>query len=110
MARVYGIDKDEIQPITVEMKIKDEEGDSLTWENALEIYPAFANFCEKYPDVARAAKLLLDRRKSGGTHAGGLVISNKKIDEFVPLEVRRPNKKDNPECSIPQSKPIRYNH
>jgi DNA polymerase III alpha subunit len=92
MTRVHGIPKDEIQAITVGMKDKDDEGEDLTWEKALEIYPPFADYCARYPDVAEAAKALVYRRKSGGRHAGGLIIANCRIADFVPLEVRSVNK------------------
>jgi DNA polymerase-3 subunit alpha len=42
-----------------------------------------------------AAKMLLDRNKTGGVHAGGLIISSVNIEDFVPLEVRSV-KKENP--------------
>ena len=62
-------------------------------------YVQFAEYCEKYPKIAAAAKLLLKRNKSGGVHAGGLIISDRPIDGFVPLEVRSV-KKDNPKGVI----------
>lgn len=94
MTRVHGEDKSEIQAITVKMEDKDEEGDPLEWDKALEIYPEFAAFCEKHPQIAKAAREMIDRNKSGGVHAGGLVISSKRLDGFVPLEVRMVNKKN----------------
>jgi hypothetical protein len=99
MSRIHGMPKDEIQSITVKMKDKfqDDEGNTqdLEWEDALEIYPEFKAYCEKYPEVSDAAYKLLERNKTGGVHAGGLIISSERIDGFVPLEVRMVNK-DNP--------------
>lgn len=99
MARLHSLPKDEIQAITTKIKDKfaDENGDTqeLSWEDALKIYADFAAYCEAHPDVAHAAQMLLDRNKSGGVHAGGLVISNVNIEDFVPLEVRSV-KKENP--------------
>lgn len=99
MARLHSLSKDEIEAITTKMKDKftDDEGNTqeLDWEGALKIYPEFAAYCEKNPEVAKAAYLLLDRNNTAGVHAGGLVISNIDIDGFVPLEVRMVNK-DNP--------------
>jgi DNA polymerase III alpha subunit len=92
MARVHSAPREEIQSITVRMLDKDDEGKELEWDKALEIYPEFKAYCERYPDVAHAAKMLLDRNKTAGVHAGGLVISNVDIDGFVPLEVRMVNK------------------
>ena len=88
MTKVHGVSKDVIQSITVRMTDKDDEGKSLTWDKALELYPDFAKFCEQNPDISEAARLLINRNKSGGVHAGGLIISSKRIDDFVPLEVR----------------------
>jgi DNA polymerase III alpha subunit len=99
MSRVYGVPRDEIQGITVRMEDKVDDGEGkkvdLDWDKALEIYPEFKAFCDKYPDVASAAKAMQDRNKTGGVHAGGLIISSKRIDGFVPLEVRSV-KADNP--------------
>jgi DNA polymerase III alpha subunit len=94
MTRVHNVDKSEIQAITVKMEDKDDEGKPLEWDKALEIYPEFKAFCEKNPRVSEAAKLLLDRNRSGGVHAGGLIISSVPIDGFVPLEVRSVNKQN----------------
>lgn len=96
MARLHSAPRDEIQSITVEMndKFSDDDGNTqeLEWDDALEIYPKFKEYCERYPDVAHAAKMLLGRNKTAGVHAGGLVISSQRIDGFVPLEVRMVNK------------------
>ena len=92
MARVHNIGKDEIQSITVTMEDKDDEGKLLEWDKALEMYPLFKSYCERHPQVSEAARLLLDRNRSGGVHAGGLIISSVPIDGFVPLEVRSVNK------------------
>lgn len=95
MARVYSLDHDEIQAITKKIRDKDDDGKDLEWDKALEIYPEFAEYCKRNPEAAEAARLLLDRNRSGGVHAGGLVISSKPLDGFVPLEVRGV-KKENP--------------
>lgn len=92
MARVHNVEKDEIQSITVKMEDKDDEGKLLEWDKALEMYPEFKSYCDRHPQVADAAHLLLDRNRSGGVHAGGLIISSVPIDGFVPLEVRSVNK------------------
>lgn len=93
MSRVHAIPLDEIQPITKQVKAKDDEGKEVTWDKALELYPDLAAFCEKHKQVAEAAKILLDRNKSAAVHAGGLIISSKPIADFVPLEVRASDKK-----------------
>ncbi len=89
MTKLHDLDKSEIQAITVMMDDKDDEGKILDWDKALELYPEFAKFCEKNPLVAEDAKAMLDRSKSAGIHAGGLIISSVPIDDFVPLEVRK---------------------
>lgn len=92
MTRVHNLEKDEIQAITVKMEDKDDEGKLLEWDKALEMYPDFKSFCDRHPQVAESARLLLDRNRTGGVHAGGLIISSVPIQGFVPLEVRSVNK------------------
>lgn len=94
MARIHGAPRDELQAITNKMADKDDEGHELEWDKALEIYPEFKAYCENYPEVADAAKILLDRIRSGGVHAGGLIIADRQLDGFVPLEVRSVNKQN----------------
>jgi hypothetical protein len=92
VTRVHGVPKDEIQSITVKMEDKDEEGKLLEWDKALELYPEFKAYCEKHPDIAADAKDMHGRIKTGGVHAGGLIVSSVRLDGFVPLEVRSVNK------------------
>lgn len=98
MARLYSAPREEIQAITNKMvdKYTDDEGNTrdMEWDDAITVYPEFKSYCERYPEVASAAKILLDRIKSGGVHAGGLVISSVDIDGFVPLEVRSVTKEN----------------
>lgn len=94
MARVYDADKDVLQQITNKMSDRDDEGHELEWEKALEIYPEFKSYCESHEDVAAAASALLDRIRTGGVHAGGLIIADRRLDGFVPLEVRMVNKEN----------------
>jgi len=85
MARVHGVDRDEIQTITKNLQDKDEEGNVLTWDKALEMTPELNEYCKKYPEVTEAARKIIDRNRSRGKHAGGTVISSVKIDDFVPV-------------------------
>jgi DNA polymerase III alpha subunit len=94
MARVYDADKDILQQITNKMSDRDDEGHELEWEKALEIYPEFKSYCENHSEVADAAAALLDRIRTGGVHAGGLIIADRRLDGFVPLEVRMVNKEN----------------
>lgn len=85
MARVHGLDRGEILNITKQLKLKDDEGHVLSFEKALELYPELKSYCEQYPDIAKAVQKLLHRNRSMGRHAGGLIISSERIDNFVPL-------------------------
>ena len=85
MARVHGLDRNEILNITTNLRMKDDEGDLLTYESALRLYPELKEYCEKYPEVATATQKLLHRNRSMGKHAGGLILCNQAIDKFVPL-------------------------
>lgn len=93
MARVHGLDDKEIKAITttIKDKEKDEEGKvtAITWSRAIETYPALKEYCEKNPNVAKAAQKLLHKNRSGGSHAGGLIISSVPLADFVPLEKRK---------------------
>lgn len=57
-------------------------------------YVQLAEYCERNPEVASAAKTVLERNRSGGVHAGGLVVSSVPLSSFVPLEVRLVNKEN----------------
>jgi DNA polymerase III alpha subunit len=94
MAKILSSDKETLQQITNKMADKDDEGRELEWDKALEIYHDFRIYCESNPRVADSAKMLLDRIRSGSVHAGGLIISSKRLDGFVPLEVRMVNKEN----------------
>lgn len=85
MTRVHGLDKTEIQVITKNLEDKDDEGKPITWDKAVEISPQLSDWCLRNPDVADAAKRLVNRIKNRGKHAGGTVISSTKIDDLVPL-------------------------
>lgn len=102
MARIHSLSKDEIESITTKIKDKFQDGDGETqdlgWDDALKIYPEFAAYCdadEEHRAAAAAAYALLDRNKTGGVHAGGLIVSSVNIEDFIPLEVRSV-KKENP--------------
>lgn len=87
MARVHGLDRNEAIGLTKKINLKDEDGKAMTWEKALSIYKDLAAYCEKYPEVADAASRLVHRNRSRGKHAGGLIISSKRLDDLVPLTV-----------------------
>lgn len=85
MARVFNKSRSEVLEITKQLDLKDDEGKTLTWDKALELYPDLKKYCENNPDVADAAKRLINRNNSMGKHAGGLIVSSTRIDNFVPL-------------------------
>jgi len=85
MARVFGKDRYEILALTTKIGLKDDEGNVLTWDKALELHADLKEYCDRNPDVADAVKKLINRNRSMGKHAGGLIISNQKIHNFVPL-------------------------
>ncbi len=89
MARVLGIDRKEVMALTKALKVKDDEGDVLTWDKALELYDDLREYLEKHPELAESAKKLLNRIRGMGVHASGLIISNVNIKEFVPLVMPR---------------------
>lgn len=87
MAKVLSKSRHEIQELTKEIEDKDDDGEAMTWDKAMEFYPALSKYCEDNPDVAEAAHKMLHRNVSMGKHAGGLIVSSVPIDQFVPLVV-----------------------
>jgi len=85
MARVHGKSREEVLALTTKMGLKDDDGKALTWEKAVESNENFAVYCENNPDVAEAAKRLVNRTRGRGTHAGGLIVSSSPINNLVPL-------------------------
>ena len=85
MATVYGESRHEINAITTKLGLKDDEGKTLTFDKALELYPELKAYSEKYPHVAKAVKKMLHRNKGMGKHAGGLIIADSPISDLVPL-------------------------
>lgn len=117
MTRIFSGDRNEILKITTQLGLKDEDGEVLTWEKALDMYPelkAWATSCIKHKgkydsecedckrqvQIADSVKHLLaadidwekygykdppHRNRSMGTHAAGVIISSKKIEELIPL-------------------------
>ena len=87
MARVHGADYQEIQTITKNLVDKDEDGRPLSWEKALEATPDLAAYCQRNPEIADAARRLIDRNRGRGKHAGGTVVSSIKIADLVPIMI-----------------------
>jgi intein/homing endonuclease len=95
MARVHGLPREEILALTKSLDAKDDEGNAMTWDAAMKLYPDLKKYCEDHPDVAEASKKLLNRNRGMGVHAGGLIISSSPLPDLVPLVKR----KDNPQAS-----------
>lgn len=87
MAKVLGYDRQEIIILTTALKVKDDEGEVLTWDKAIELYDDLRIYLEARPDLAEAAKKLLHRNKNIGLHPSGLIISGIPLEDFVPLVV-----------------------
>jgi DNA polymerase III alpha subunit len=85
MARIFGCDHNEILSLTTKLGLKDEDGNTLTFDKALEEHPELNAYCERNPEVAKAVKKCLNRNRGMGKHAGGLIISKSRIDDLVPL-------------------------
>ena len=95
MVRVFGGDRDEIMAITKSLEAKDDEGNPLTWDSALNLYPELKNFVDKNPEIAEATKKIINRNRGMGVHAGGLIVSSIPLHDLVPLVKR----KDSPHAS-----------
>lgn len=85
MARIHSLDTKELNVLTKQLEMKDEDGKLLTFDKALEEYPDLNEYCLQHPEVARTVKNIVNRNRGTGTHAGGLVIASRRIDDFVPL-------------------------
>lgn len=95
MVRVHGESREEIQALTKNIEPKDDEGKAISWDAAMRLYPDLQEYCKNHPDIADAAKKLLNRNRGSGVHAGGLIIANCELRDFVPLIKR----KDDPQAS-----------
>lgn len=95
MAKIHGQSRDELLTITKNLEEKDEDGRPLDWDSSLRLNKDLQRYCETHPDIAEAAKKLINRNRGKGLHAGGLIVSSKPLADFVPL-VRD---KDNPQAA-----------
>lgn len=68
--------------------------DEITGHDVIaEFRVAASKFCEKYPEVPDIAEKLFGRINGYGMHAAGLVIANKPISEYAPIETRKAGQK-----------------
>lgn len=98
MARVHGESREEVQAITKNIEVKDDDGKALTWDSAMKLYPELKAYCEldeNHKKIADATKRLINRNRGMGVHAGGLIIANRPLYDLVPLVKR----KDAPQAS-----------
>lgn len=89
MARVHGKSRDEILALTKNIENKDDEGDPITWDSAMKMYPDLKKYCDENPDITIAAKKMLNRNRQLGVHAAGLIIANAPLSKLVPLYKRK---------------------
>lgn len=102
LTKLFGEDRKDILSITTKMKMKDEDGDVLSLEEAMKIYPALKEWGEKNPKIIDAVQNMLYSRdinwekydyknepphktRGIGLHAGGCIISSEVIKDTVPL-------------------------
>lgn len=86
VARIFGADRNEALNVTKNLdKMKDADGNELSWEQMLDINPELKAYNTKYPDICKAVRKLLKKSRSISQHAGGSIVSNVPIAHFVPL-------------------------
>lgn len=65
--------------------------DEVAGQDAIEEFRTLAKpFNEKYPDVIKVAEKLRGRVNGYGMHAAGIIIANKPIAKYAPIETRKP--------------------
>lgn len=82
MCRVLGIAQAEYMPVSKELP--EDPALKMTFEDAMEI-PAFRDFANKHPVIARYLKPLIGVAKARGQHAGGVCIADVPIGENIPV-------------------------
>jgi len=81
-ARAFGVPQQEVnRAIGYFEESFEEENDEIDTA-------AIEEFGAKYPDVLRATRALQGQIRAGGTHAAGVVISNKPLKEITAIELR----------------------
>jgi DNA polymerase-3 subunit alpha len=90
-ARVYRVPLNDVNKA---LKSVDKFEEFLTAKSTIE-------FRRKYPEVATLAEKMRGRIRNTGMHAAGIVIGNKPLTDFAPLETAKdPNDKDGPRLSL----------
>jgi len=103
VARTLGYDVYEANAVTKKIDplqaFNDEEGeehkvDDISFDELFEHYPELKTYLEKYPDVRHHAEILRNQVKNMGTHAGGVIISDKSLKGRIPVLFDKPADKD----------------
>lgn len=92
VSRVLGVPYSEAQEVTgslIEVDGKKEDEDEGVLERAFSEVKVCKEFNKKYPDVLKHSKVLEGLAKTLGIHAAGIVVAPKKVENYVPLEVRK---------------------
>lgn len=92
-ARVIGVPYSEVNKT---MKILEGIGE-VTGHDVIGEFkasPLAKDFIKKYPDVPRIAERLINRINGYGMHAAGVIIADKPIAEYAPIETRKPPKSE----------------
>lgn len=88
LAKSIGLTRGEYDELAKHVPSTSEAGDDFSLVNLYQISPTFRASVDKYPgvkDILLPATILGRMPKSLGTHAGGVVISSKPLQETVPL-------------------------
>lgn len=88
-ARAYGEGLSDTMELTKNLPL---EFDDMSVEKARQEFDEFIKFEEKYPNIVNLAYKMVNRIKSQGKHAGGIIISSVPIKEYVPLHKLEANK------------------
>lgn len=103
VARTLGYDIYEVRRVTKQIDslqaFEDEEGqetkvDKMSFEDLFTHYPDLQKYMEEHPDVLRHAKVLRNQVKNMGTHAGGVIISDIRLTDNIPVLYDKPGNKD----------------
>lgn len=89
-ATVLGQNRNEIIAVCKNLP---EEFDDMSYEQARDEYEDFRKLADSKPELVALAYRMIGKIKSQGKHAGGLIISNVPIRDYIPLTYIGP--KDN---------------
>lgn len=81
-ATVLGFNRHEVIAICKELP---EEFDNMPFEQAYEEFEEFKKLADDKPEMVELAYKMLGKIKSQGKHAGGLIISDVPVRDYIPL-------------------------